>query len=81
MEKMSKRGNPDFYDKKHEEGYVRAQANIFKIMRNMDPDRYQRSEYLRNMIKALSMLPWRNDVEDWQRMEEAKIILKIRGRK
>lgn len=78
--KRKKRRNPEFYNEKHREGYLIAHRNIFRIMKNMDPDRYQRSEYLRNMVKALNIFPWQNTVEDWQRLEEAKIILKIRGK-
>jgi hypothetical protein len=31
---------------------------------------------LRNMVKALTMLPWLNDEEDKQRLAAAKLILK-----
>jgi len=72
--------NPEFYNKKHEDGYLLALKRVPWIMRHMDPDRFQASHYLHNMIKALSMLPWQNTVEDWQGMEEAKLILKIRKR-
>lgn len=34
---------------------------------------------LKNMVKALNMLPWRNTDEDKRRLEAAKIILKTRG--
>jgi hypothetical protein len=33
---------------------------------------------LKNMVKALNMLPWRNTVEDEQRLIAAKIVLKDR---
>lgn len=37
---------------------------------------------LRNMVKALEMMTWRNTAEDWQRLEAARIILKSnRGRR
>ena len=37
---------------------------------------------LRNMVKALEMMTWRNTAEDWQRLEAAKVILKSqRGRR
>ena len=33
---------------------------------------------LKNMVKALQMLPWRNTAEDEQRLLAAKIVLKDR---
>jgi hypothetical protein len=33
---------------------------------------------LKNIIKALQMLPWRNTAEDEQRLLAAKIVLKDR---
>jgi hypothetical protein len=33
---------------------------------------------LKNMVKALQMLPWRNTAEDEQRLIAAKIVLKDR---
>jgi hypothetical protein len=33
---------------------------------------------LKNMVKALQMLPWRNTAEDEQRLLAAKIVLKER---
>ena len=33
---------------------------------------------LKNMVKALKMLPWRNTAEDEQRLIAAKIVLKDR---
>ena len=33
---------------------------------------------LKNMVKALSMLPWLNTAEDKERLDAAKIILKSR---
>lgn len=33
---------------------------------------------LKNMVKALNMLTWRNTAEDIQRLEAAKIIIKNR---
>ena len=36
---------------------------------------------LKNMVKALQMLPWRNTVEDEQRLIAAKIVLKERNKK
>lgn len=41
-------------------------------------DRFQQSAYLRNMIKALEIHPWRNSPRDWQRYYEAKIVLAAR---
>ena len=35
---------------------------------------------LRNMIKALNMMTWKNTPEDWQRLEAAKVVLKARNR-
>jgi hypothetical protein len=35
---------------------------------------------LRNMIKALNMLPALNSAEDWQRLEAAKMVLKARNK-
>jgi hypothetical protein len=35
---------------------------------------------LRNMIKALNMLPALNSAEDWQRLEAAKVVLKARNK-
>ena len=33
---------------------------------------------LKNMVKALKMLPWRNTAEDLERLTAAKIVLKDR---
>jgi hypothetical protein len=33
---------------------------------------------LKNMVKALNMMTWKNTPEDWQRLEAAKIVLKDR---
>ena len=33
---------------------------------------------LKNMVKALNMLPWRNTAEDLERLTAAKIVLKDR---
>ena len=33
---------------------------------------------LKNMVKALQMLPWRNTAEDELRLQAAKIVLKER---
>ena len=35
---------------------------------------------LRNMIKALNMMTWKNTPEDWQRLEASKIVLKARNK-
>lgn len=35
---------------------------------------------LRNMVKALKMLPWLNTAEDIQRLQAAKIVLRDRAR-
>jgi hypothetical protein len=35
---------------------------------------------LRNMVKALNMLPALNSAEDWQRLEAAKVVLKARNK-
>ena len=35
---------------------------------------------LRNMIKALNMLTALNTLEDWQRLEAAKVVLKARNK-
>ena len=35
---------------------------------------------LRNMIKALNMMTWKNTPEDWQRLEAAKVVLKARNK-
>jgi hypothetical protein len=35
---------------------------------------------LRNMVKALNMLPALNTAEDWQRLEAAKVVLKARNK-
>jgi hypothetical protein len=35
---------------------------------------------LRNMIKALNMMTWKNTPEDWQRLEAAKMVLKARNK-
>ena len=34
---------------------------------------------LKNMVKALSMLPWLNTEEDKRRLEAAKIVLKLKS--
>ena len=36
---------------------------------------------LKNMVKALQMLPWRNTTEDEQRLLAAKVVLKERNKK
>ena len=36
---------------------------------------------LKNMVKALNMLTWRNTAEDIQRLEAAKLVIKSRGGK
>ena len=36
---------------------------------------------LKNMVKALQMLPWRNTTEDEQRLLAAKVVLKKRNKK
>ena len=41
----------------------------------------QPSWALKNMVKALNMLPWLNTDEDKQRLEAAKVVLKSRGGK
>ena len=41
----------------------------------------QPSWTLKNMVKALNMLPWLNTDEDKQRLEAAKVVLKSRGGK
>ena len=40
----------------------------------------QDSVSLRNMIKALNMMTWKNTPEDWQRLEAAKVVLKARNK-
>ena len=35
---------------------------------------------LRNMVKALKMMPWMNTPEDNQRLEAAKVMIKLRGK-
>jgi hypothetical protein len=35
---------------------------------------------LRNMVKALNMMTWKNTPEDWQRLEAAKVVLKARNK-
>ena len=35
---------------------------------------------LRNMIKALNMMTWKNTPEDWQRLEAGKVVLKARNK-
>jgi len=36
---------------------------------------------LKNMVKALKMLPWRNTVEDELRLQAAKVVLRERNKK
>jgi hypothetical protein len=36
---------------------------------------------LKNMVKALSMMPWRNTREDEKRLEAALMVIKSRGGK
>jgi hypothetical protein len=36
---------------------------------------------LKNMVKALQMLPWMNTPEDEQRLIAAKVVLKERNKK
>jgi hypothetical protein len=35
---------------------------------------------LRNMVKALNVMTWKNTPEDWQRLEAAKVVLKARNK-
>jgi hypothetical protein len=35
---------------------------------------------LRNMVKALNMMTWKNTPEDWQRLEAVKVVLKARNK-
>lgn len=66
-------------DQRQAEGRRRAKEAEADIRRKMQPvDRYQPTWALRNMIKALKMQPWRNTVDDWQRLYEAQYILKLR---
>jgi hypothetical protein len=65
---------------KEEEGKRRAKLNEPTIRANvMTRDRYQASIYLRNMVKALGLMTYENTVEDWQRLYEAKYLLKVRA--
>ena len=36
---------------------------------------------LKNMVKALQMLPWRNTAEDELRLKAARVVLKERNKK
>ena len=36
---------------------------------------------LKNMVKALQMLPWRNTTEDELRLQAAKVVLRERNKK
>ncbi len=36
---------------------------------------------LKNMVKALKMLPWRNTAEDELRLQAAKVVLRERNKK
>lgn len=36
---------------------------------------------IRNMKKALELMPWANTMEEWQRLEAATIVLKNARRK
>lgn len=38
----------------------------------------QATSHLKNMVKALNMLPLLNTKEDWLRLEAAKVVLKSR---
>jgi len=60
------------------EGKARAKAAEADIRAKMDPDRFQPTWALKNMIKALEIGPWQNTVADWQRYYEAKYILRLR---
>jgi hypothetical protein len=69
-------------DKRRLEGQKLAKANENAIKKQIaERDRYQASWGLTNMVKALNIFSWLNTVEDWQRMYEAKIILRERARR
>lgn len=69
-------------DKRRLEGQKLAKANEAAIKKQIaERDRYQASWALTNMVKALNMFSFLNTVEDWQRMYEAKIILRERARR
>lgn len=36
---------------------------------------------LRNMVKALGMLPWLNTADDLERLEAAKVVIRARRRR
>jgi hypothetical protein len=63
------------------EGKAKAEARRATIERAVEThDRFQASWALKNMIRALGMMPWENTVEDYERLYEAKIIMKARQR-
>ena len=67
-------------DAKNKEGLRRANANADAIAAQIEKkDHYQASWAMKNMIKALGMMSGQNTVEEWQRMYEAKIVLKVRA--
>lgn len=69
-------------DNRRLKGQRLAKANENAIKKQIaERDRYQPTWAMKNMVKALNMLTWLNTVEDWQRMYEAKIILRERARR
>lgn len=89
--KAARRKNPDhgspanvadggFFDaveKRKREGYARADARRHEIMKLVDSGHMPGGGgvFTSNMVKALRMHPWANEVDDWQRLREAEIAL------
>jgi len=63
---------------RRQEGKRRAATTEAAIRSKMDPDRYQPTWAMRNMIKALEIAPYLNTVDDWQRYYEARYIQRLR---
>jgi hypothetical protein len=89
---LKRRGNPDYArresqleriyraaDKREAEGRRLAKLNEPRIREQMrDVDRFQPTWAMKNMIRALGLHSWQNTVADWQRLYEAKYILRLR---
>jgi hypothetical protein len=76
------KNTPAFFDRiemDKAKGKAAAEKNRAHLERTVKThDRFQASWALKNMIRALNMMTWKNTVDDWQRLFEAEIIMKAR---
>jgi hypothetical protein len=64
-------------DAKKAEGKRLAEANRAHVEKMVREGRYGADVSTRNTIRALKMMPWENDVSDWQRLYEAEMIVRL----